>query len=256
MRWFKTPKSSKPIWEGRMLEIEGVQLYYGDVPVLRNVSLAVNAGETVTVIGPNGSGKTSLLKTIVNLLPPGAKGKGGGKIFYLGQDLAGLPPEEIARKGIAIVPEGSRVFPDMTVADNLRLGAYIEKAKLQQHETLEGVFKLFPRLKERFKQKAGTLSGGERQMLAIGRALMSRPTLLLLDEPSLGLQPLLVSRVFEVIAEISRQGTSILLVEQNVYRSLEISNRVYVLENGRIVLEGRSEDLRGNEHIKKSYLAM
>lgn len=239
-----------------MLEVEGIQVSYGDVPVLRNVSLAVNEGEIVTVIGPNGAGKTSLLKTIVNLLPPGAKGKRGGKIFYLGQDLAGLPPEEIVRKGISVVPEGSRVFPDMTVADNLRLGAYIEKAKIQQQETLEGIFKLFPRLKERLKQKAGTLSGGERQMLAIGRALMSRPTLLLLDEPSLGLQPLLVSRVFEAITEINRQGTSILLVEQNVYRSLEISNRIYVLENGRIVLEGRSEDLRGNEYIKKSYLAM
>ena len=239
-----------------MLEVEGIQVYYGDVPVLRNVSLSVNEGEIVTVIGPNGAGKTTLLKTIVNLLPLGKKGEGGGKIFYLGQDLAGLPPEEIIRKGIAIVPEGSRVFPDMTVADNLRLGSYIEKAKTRQQETLDGVFKLFPRLKERLKQKAGTLSGGERQMLAIGRALMARPTLLLLDEPSLGLQPLLVSRVFEAIAEINRQGTSILLVEQNVYRSLEISNRAYVLENGRIVLEGRGEDLLGNEYLKKSYLAM
>ena len=239
-----------------MLEIEGIQVYYGDVPVLRNISLSVNEREIVTVIGPNGAGKSTLLRTIVNLRPPGKKGGGPGKIFYLGEDLGGLPPEEIIRKGIAIVPEGSRVFPDMTVADNLRLGCYIEKAKAQQQETLDGVFKLFPRLKERLKQKAGTLSGGERQMLAIGRALMARPTLLLLDEPSLGLQPLLVSRVFEAIAEINRQGTSILLVEQNVYRSLEISSRTYVLENGRIVLEGKSEKLLGDEYIKKSYLAM
>ena len=239
-----------------MLEVEGIQVYYGDVPILRNVSLAVSEGEIVTVIGPNGAGKTTLLKTIVNLLPLGKRGESGGKIFYQGRDLAGLPPEEIIRKGIAVVPEGSRVFPDMTVADNLRLGSYIERAKTGQQETLDGIFKLFPRLKERFRQKAGTLSGGERQMLAIGRALMARPTLLLLDEPSLGLQPLLVSRVFEAIAEINRQGTSILLVEQNVYRSLEISNRTYVLENGRIVLEGKTESLIGNEHIKRAYLAM
>ncbi len=239
-----------------MLEIEGIQVYYGDVPVLRNITLTVNGGEIVTVIGPNGAGKTALLKAVVNLLPLGRKGEGGGKIFYQGRDLAGLPPEEIVRKGIALVPEGCRVFPDMTVADNLRLGSYIDKAKTGQQETLEGIFKLFPRLKERWGQKAGTLSGGERQMLAIGRALMARPTLLLLDEPSLGLQPLLVSRVFEAISEINRQGTSVLLVEQNVYRSLEIADRGYVLEGGRVVLEGKTENLIGNEHIKKSYLAM
>jgi branched-chain amino acid transport system ATP-binding protein len=239
-----------------MLEVVGIQVYYGDVPVLRNVSLEVKEGEVVTVIGPNGAGKTTLLKAIVGLLPPGRRGAGGGKISYLGKDLAGLPPEEIIRKGIAVVPEGARVFPDMTVADNLRLGAYGEGAKTGQQETTDGVFKLFPRLKERWKQKAGTLSGGERQMLAIGRALMARPTLLLLDEPSLGLQPLLVSRVFEAIAEINRQGTSILLVEQNVYRSLEVSHRAYVLENGRIVLDGKTESLVGNEYIRKAYLAM
>jgi branched-chain amino acid transport system ATP-binding protein len=239
-----------------MLEVEGIQVFYGDVPVLRNVSLSVGEGEIVTVIGPNGAGKTSLLKTIVRLLPLGKKGKGGGKIFYLGTDLAALPPEEVIRKGIAIVPEGARVFSDMTVADNMHLGSYIERVKTGRQETLEGIFKLFPRLKERWKQKAGTLSGGERQMLAIGRALMARPALLLLDEPSLGLQPLLVSRLFEAIAEINRQGTSILLVEQNVYRSLEISNRAYVLENGRIVLEGKTESLLGNDYLKKSYLAM
>jgi branched-chain amino acid transport system ATP-binding protein len=237
-----------------MLEVEGIQVYYGDVPILRNVSLSVSEGEIVTVIGPNGAGKTTLLKAIVNLLPLGRKGEGGGKIFYQGQDLGGLAPEEIVRKGIAVVPEGSRVFPDMSVAENLRLGSYIERAKKQQRDPLDGIFKVFPRLKERLKQKAGTLSGGERQMLAIGRALMARPTLLLLDEPSLGLQPLLVSRVFEAIAEINRQGTSILLVEQNVHRALEISNRGYVLENGRIMLSGKAKELVEDEGIKKYYL--
>ena len=239
-----------------MLEVEGINVYYGDVPILRNVSLAVNAGEIVTVIGPNGAGKTTLLKAIVNLLPLGHRGERTGRIFYLGEDLRTLPPEEIIRQGIAVVPEGARVFAEMTVLDNLRMGSYIESAKIRREETLEGICKLFPRLKERLTQRAGTLSGGERQMLAIGRALMARPTLLLLDEPSLGLQPILVTRVFEAIAEINRQGTSVLLVEQNVHRSLEIGHRAYVIENGRVVLEGKAGELLGNEHIKKYYLAM
>jgi branched-chain amino acid transport system ATP-binding protein len=239
-----------------MLEVEGINVYYGDVPILRNLSLTVNGGEIVTVIGPNGAGKTTLLRAILNLVPLGVRGERTGRIFYLGKDLQAVAPEEIIRQGIAIVPEGARVFAEMTVLDNLRMGSYIESAKIHREEMLEGICKLFPRLKERFAQKAGTLSGGERQMLAIGRALMARPTLLLLDEPSLGLQPILVARVFEAIAEINRQGTSILLVEQNIHRSLEISNRAYVLENGRIVLEGKSRDLLGNEHIKKFYLAM
>lgn len=239
-----------------MLEVEGINVYYGDVPILRNLSLTVNGGEIVTVIGPNGAGKTTLLRAILNLVPLGVRGERTGRIFYLGKDLQAVAPEEIIRQGIAIVPEGARVFAEMTVLDNMRMGSYIESAKIHREETLEGICKLFPRLKERFAQKAGTLSGGERQMLAIGRALMARPTLLLLDEPSLGLQPILVTRVFEAIAEINRQGTSILLVEQNIHRSLEISHRAYVLESGRIVLEGKSRDLLGNEHIKKFYLAM
>ena len=239
-----------------MLEVEGINVCYGDVPILRNLSLSVNVGEIVTVIGPNGAGKTTLLKAIINLIPLGLRGERAGKIFYLGKDLQAVTPEEIIRQGIAVVPEGARVFAEMTVLDNLRMGSYIESAKIHREETLEGICKLFPRLKERFAQKAGTLSGGERQMLAIGRALMARPTLLLLDEPSLGLQPILVTRVFEAIAEINRQGTSILLVEQNIHRSLEIGHRAYVIENGRIVLEGKAGDLLGNEHIKKFYLAM
>jgi len=239
-----------------MLEVEGINVFRGDVPILRNVSLTVNGGEIVSVIGPNGAGKTTLLQAIVNLLPLGDRGERPGRIFYLGEDLRESAPEEIIRQGIALVPEGARVFAEMSVLDNLRMGSYIESARLRREETLDGICKLFPRLKERLMQKAGTLSGGERQMLAIGRALMSRPTLLLLDEPSLGLQPILVTRVFETIREINRQGTSVLLVEQNVYRSLEIGDRAYVLENGRIVLEGVARELLGNEHIKKSYLAL
>ncbi len=239
-----------------MLELQGVNVAYGPVPVLRNVWLSVSPGEIVGVIGPNGAGKTTLLKAIINLLPLGRKGETGGRVLFQGEDLRGLSPEETVRRGIAIVPEGSRIFPEMTVLDNLRMGSYIESARGRREETMEGILKLFPRLKERLKQKGGTLSGGERQMLAIGRALMSRPALLLLDEPSLGLQPILVTRMFEAVSEINSQGTSVLLVEQNVYRSLEIAHRAYVLENGRIVLEGKAESLLANEHIKKSYLAM
>jgi branched-chain amino acid transport system ATP-binding protein len=239
-----------------MLEVEGINVFRGDIPILRNVSLTVKDGEIVSVIGPNGAGKTTLFKAILNLLPLGQRGERTGRIFYLGEDLQASAPEEIIRQGIALVPEGARVFAEMTVLDNLRMGSYIESARIRREETIEGIGKLFPRLKERLTQKAGTLSGGERQMLAIGRALMSRPTLLLLDEPSLGLQPILVTRVFEAIQEINRQGTSVLLVEQNVHRSLEIGDRAYVLENGRIVMEGAARELLGNEHIKKSYLAL
>jgi branched-chain amino acid transport system ATP-binding protein len=239
-----------------MLELQGVNVSYGPVPVLRNIWLSVRPGEIVAVIGPNGAGKTTLLRTVVNLLPSGRKGENPGRVLFQGDDLRGLSPEDTVRRGIAIVPEGSRVFPEMTVLDNLRMGSYIESARARREETLEAILKLFPRLQERLKQKGGTLSGGERQMLAIGRALMSRPALLLLDEPSLGLQPILVARMFAAVAEINSQGTSVLMVEQNVYRSLEIADRTYVLENGRIVLEGKSEDLLGNEHIRKSYLAM
>jgi len=239
-----------------MLEIQGVNVAYGPVLVLRNVWLSVSPGEIVAVIGPNGAGKTTLLKAIVNLMPLGGKEEKAGRVLFQGEDLRGLSPEETVRRGIAIVPEGSRIFPEMTVLDNLRMGSYIESARGRREETMDGILKLFPRLKERLKQKGGTLSGGERQMLAIGRALMSRPALLLLDEPSLGLQPILVARMFEAVLEINSQGTSVLLVEQNVYRSLEIGHRAYVLENGRIVLEGKAENLLANEHIKKSYLAM
>jgi branched-chain amino acid transport system ATP-binding protein len=243
-----------------MLEIDRINVFQGDVHVLWDLSLQVSLGEIVTVIGPNGAGKSTLLKAVVNLLPPSrneeGRGAGGGKITFMGRDLRGLSPEETVGLGMAIVPEGARVFLEMTVLDNLKMGSYIASARAQRKETLEEVFGLFPKLRERMHQKARTLSGGERQMLAIGRALMSKPALLLLDEPSLGLQPQLVIRTFDAVTEIHRRGVAVLLVEQNVQFSLEISHRAYVLENGRVVLEGKGSELLGSEHIKKFYLAM
>ena len=239
-----------------MLRIDKVDVFYGDVQVLWNVSLRVDKGEIVTVIGPNGAGKSTLLRTIVNLNRPSRITPGDAGIFFRGRRMDGFSPEETVKLGIAIVQEGARVFPEMSVLDNLKMGSYVKKAREVREKTLEEVYALFPRLKERQSQKARTLSGGERQMLAVGRALMSTPDLLLLDEPSLGLQPALVTRTFEVIREISRKGVTILLVEQNVNYSLEISHRAYVLENGRIVMEGNGKELLNNPHIKKAYLAM
>jgi len=239
-----------------MLKIERINVYYGDVHVLWDLSLHVSAGEIVSIIGPNGAGKSTLLRTVVNLLKPAKGDPDQGRITFRGRDLSPLSPEDTVRLGITIVPEGSRVFPDMTVLDNLLMGSYVEPARLQREKTLKEVFGLFPKLEERLLQKARTLSGGERQMLAIGRALMSRPTLLLLDEPSLGLQPLLVVKTFETVREINRRGMTILLVEQNVQFSLEMSDRAYVLENGRIASHGKASDLLENEHIKKFYLAL
>ena len=240
-----------------MLEIDRINVFYGDIHILWDVSLQVSPGEMVTVIGPNGAGKSTLLKAVVNLLPARKAKEGrGGNITFMGRDIVGLSPEESVRLGIAIVPEGARVFPEMTVLDNLKMGSYIESARAHRKETFEEVFGLFPRLKERLNQKAGTLSGGERQMLAIGRSLMSKPVLLLLDEPSLGLQPQLVIRTFEAVKEINRRGVAILLVEQSVQFALEISHRAYVLESGRIVLEGKAADLLHSERVKESYLAV
>lgn len=240
-----------------MLEIEGLCIYFDDVPILREVSIQVAQGEIVTVIGPNGAGKSTLLKAIVNLLSPfDRKSEGKGRILFGGTPIRGLSPEETVRLGISIVPEGARVFPEMSVLDNLRMGSYFGAARAERDKTLREVFQLFPRLEERLHQKAVTLSGGERQMLAIGRALMSKPRLLLFDEPSLGLQPILVRKTFEAISEINRRGLSILLVEQNVQFSLEISHRAYVLENGRIIQEGKAGDILTSEHVKKAYLAI
>jgi branched-chain amino acid transport system ATP-binding protein len=239
-----------------MFHIDRINVFYGDVQVLWDISLRVGEREIVAVIGPNGAGKSTLLRTIVNLNRPKRSGSPGEGIFFQGNRIDGLSPEETVKRGIAIVPEGARVFPEMEILDNLKMGSYLTKAREKREKNLEEVFTLFPRLKERRSQKARTLSGGERQMLALGMALMSNPDLLLLDEPSLGLQPSFVTRTFQTIQDINRRGVTILLVEQNVSTSLEISHRAYVLENGRMVMEGRGKDLLANPHIKKAYLAL
>jgi branched-chain amino acid transport system ATP-binding protein len=235
-------------------EVRNLDASYGDVQVLWDLSLQVGHGEIVSVIGPNGAGKSTLLKAIVGLLSPPRDGRTA--IRFQGHPLLGRPPEEIVGLGITIVPEGSRVFPDMTVLDNLRMGSYIASARARRGETLEEVFRLFPRLHERQRQLARSLSGGERQMLAIGRALMSRPAFLLLDEPTIGLQPSLVTQTFETIRAINASGVTILLVEQNVFFTLETSHRAYVLENGRIVREGTGSTLLNDPQIKAAYLGM
>jgi len=239
-----------------MLRIDQINVSYGDVQILWDVSINVDRGEIITVVGPNGAGKSTLLRTIVNLIHPKRGDDLGKGIFFNETRIDFLSPEETVKMGIAIVPEGARIFPEMHVLDNLKMGSYIKKAREFREQMLEEVYGLFPRLKERESQKAKTLSGGERQMLALGRALMSKPDLLLLDEPSSGLQPVLVTRTFEAIREINRKGVTILLVEQNVNYSLEISHRAYVLENGRITLQGIGKDLLNNQHVKKAYLAM
>lgn len=233
-----------------MLEIKNLVVNYGAIAALHGISLSVPDGKIVTLIGANGAGKTTTLKTISGLLKPG-----GGEIVYDGKNIAGLPPHQIVARGISQSPEGRMIFANLTVLENLHLGAYLQKDKAVVQRELERVFVLFPRLKERAQQIAGTLSGGEQQMLAIGRALMSRPKLLLLDEPSLGLAPLLVKTIFEKIVEINReQGLTILLVEQNANLALEISHFGYVLETGKVVLQGDSAELRLNPRVKSAYL--
>jgi len=234
-----------------LLTIDSIDVFYGDVQVLSEVGLHVSRGEIVTVIGPNGAGKSTLLNTIVGFQSPRK-----GSIFFDGRSIGGFPPEKVVRLGLTIVPEGARLFAEMSVLDNLKMGSYLKSARAARQESLEWVFTFFPRLYERMHQKGGTLSGGERQMLAIGRALMSRPSLLLLDEPSLGLAPVLVTRVLEAVKKISATGVTVMLVEQNVYFSLEISDRAYVLESGRVVIEGTGPELMNNDHIKKAYLAI
>lgn len=238
-----------------MFEIANLNISYGHVQVLWDVSLKVEQGEIVSVLGPNGAGKSSLLRSAVGLIRP-MKTKEKSRITYRDQRIDGMTPEQIVRLGIAIVTEEKHLFPDMTVLDNLKMGSYIERAKEKRDESLQMVLDLFPQLSERKTQMARTLSGGERQMLAIGRALMSGPDLLMIDEPSIGLQPLLIAKTFDVIKEIRSKGVTILMVEQNVYFSLETSDRAYVLENGRIVMEGKGEELLEDNHIKKAYLAM
>jgi branched-chain amino acid transport system ATP-binding protein len=233
-----------------MLEIKNLVVGYGAITALHGISLSVKPGSIVTLIGANGAGKTTTLKTISGLLKPKS-----GEIFYDGKNIAGLPPHQIVARGLSHVPEGRMIFANLTVLENLQLGAYLQKDKKIIRHELEHVFNLFPRLQERVKQIAGTLSGGEQQMLAIGRALMSRPKLLLLDEPSLGLAPLLVKTIFEKIVQINReQGLTILLVEQNANLALEISHFGYVLETGKIILQDDSAALRQNPQVKSAYL--
>jgi len=233
-----------------MLEIKNLQVGYGAIPALHGISLSVKAGSIVTLIGANGAGKTTALKAISGLLKPKT-----GEILYEGKNIAGLPPHHIVKLGLSHVPEGRMIFTNLTVLENLQLGAYLEKDRRVIRRELEHVFGLFPRLQERQPQMAGTLSGGEQQMLAIGRALMGRPRLLLLDEPSLGLAPLLIKTIFEKIVEINReQGLTVLLVEQNANLALEISHFGYVLETGRIALSGESASLRQNPQVQSAYL--
>ncbi len=234
-----------------MLKVNKIDVYYGDMQALREVSIEVQAGEIVSVIGSNGAGKSTLLKTISGILRPRR-----GSISMGGRDITRAASWRIVELGISHVPEGRQIFPSMTVLENLEMGAQFQRPRKMAPQTLEQVFSYFPRLKERLHQKAGTLSGGEQQMLAMGRGLMSLPELMMLDEPSLGLAPLLVSTIFEIIEKINAQGTSILLIEQNVFHSLKISDRGYVLENGRIALSGTGADLLENPHIRKTYLGL
>ncbi len=234
-----------------MLELHNVHAYYGHIHALKGISLTVEKGEIVTLIGANGAGKTSTLRVITMLLPPTE-----GQVRFEGEDLTQYPTHVIVRKGIAMVPEGRGIFARLTVMENLEMGAYTRTDKKAIEEDLERVFTLFPRLKERRRQLAGTLSGGEQQMLAIGRALMARPRLLLMDEPSMGLAPILVESIFETIQQINRQGTTILLVEQNAHMALQIAHRGYVLRTGEIVLQGTAQELQANEMVQKTYLGM
>ncbi|AKU26243.1 MULTISPECIES: ABC transporter ATP-binding protein [Geobacillus] len=232
-----------------MLKVEAIDVFYGNIHALKGVSLEVNKGEIVTLIGANGAGKTTLLKTISGLLKPKS-----GDIVYEGASIAGKAAQTIVKQGISHVPEGRRVFANMTVEENLELGAFLRKDKDGIQQDFAKVFQLFPRLEERRKQLAGTLSGGEQQMLAIGRALMARPKLLLLDEPSMGLAPLLVKTIFRIIQEINESGTTILLVEQNAHMALSIADRAYVIESGRVVLSGAASELQASEQVKQAYL--
>lgn len=231
-----------------LLEVQDIRTYYGAIEALKGVSLTVEEGEVVTLIGSNGAGKSTTLRSISGLTPARA-----GRIRFAGDDITRVPAHEIVSYGIALSPEGRHCFPRMTVRENLDLGAHHRRGA-SISDDMERVFDLFPRLREREKQKAGTMSGGEQQMLAMGRALMARPRLLMLDEPSMGIAPILVQRIYETIAQINRDGTTILLVEQNANYALEVSRRGYVLETGRVVLSDGSEQLRDNPDVQRAYL--
>ena len=230
-----------------ILEIKDLQVRYGGIEAVKGISLEVPEGEIVTLIGANGAGKSSTLRTISGLVKPAA-----GKIYFNGEDITGMDANEIVKRGITLVPEGRRIFPDMTVLENLKIGAYLRNDDLTAD--LEWVFSLFPRLKERYWQAGGTLSGGEQQMLAVGRALMSRPKVIMMDEPSLGLAPIIVKGIFDIIKEINKQGVTVLLIEQNANMALKTADIGYVMETGRITLQGTGAELLNNEAVKAAYL--
>ena len=232
-----------------LLEVKDLEVYYGVINALKGISFEVNEGEIVTLIGANGAGKTTTMQSIIGLIP-----KSGGSVIYDGVDITKMPCHKIVHHKMSQVPEGRRIFQELTVYENLLMGAYSEKKNTSFKDDLDRIYERFPRLAERRNQIAGTLSGGEQQMLAMGRALMSHPKLLMLDEPSMGLSPLLVDQVFEIIKDINKDGTTILLVEQNAGKSLAISDRAYVLENGSIVLSGKGDELAKSEMVRKAYL--
>ncbi|MBM6855447.1 ABC transporter ATP-binding protein [Mediterraneibacter glycyrrhizinilyticus] len=232
-----------------MLEVKDLEVYYGVIQAIKGVSFEVNQGEVIALIGANGAGKTTILHTITGLLSPKK-----GQVLFEGKDITKVPAHKIVSMGMAHVPEGRRVFAELSVYENLKMGAYTRKDKGEIEESLANVYKRFPRLEERKNQMAGTLSGGEQQMLAMGRALMSKPKIILMDEPSMGLSPILVNEIFDIIQAVSESGTTVLLVEQNAKKALSIADRAYVLETGNIVLEGNAKDLLEDDSIKKAYL--
>jgi branched-chain amino acid transport system ATP-binding protein len=234
-----------------MLSVANIDVFYGDLQILWDVSFEVNEGEIVALVGANGSGKSTTLKTISGLLRPA-----NGSIMFKDQQLNLIPANKIIEHGVAHVPEGRRLFPEMSVRENLIMGSLSPAAKAKRNETMEWVFGLFPRLREREKQLAGTLSGGEQQMVAVGRGLMALPKLIMFDEPSLGLAPILVADIFRIIKRINKEGVTVLVTEQNTKQSLETSDRGYVLENGRVVLSGTGQELLDNEHVKQAYLGI
>ena len=236
---------------GALLNVEDIHVYYGSIHAIKGVSFAVNEGEIVTLIGANGAGKSTCLNAISGLLRPRE-----GSISFLGRNLTKTPPHRIVEMGAAQVPEGRLIFPELTVRENLDLGAFLRSDRDGIASDMDYVFELFPILKERISQQGGTLSGGEQQMLAVGRALMARPKLLLLDEPSLGLAPIIIQQIFSIIQKVNADGTTVFLVEQNANQALRIAHRGYVMENGRIAMEGRASDLLASEEVRKAYLGM
>jgi amino acid/amide ABC transporter ATP-binding protein 2, HAAT family (TC 3.A.1.4.-) len=232
-----------------MLEIKDLEVYYGMIQAIKGVSFDVNEGEVIALIGANGAGKTTILHTITGLINAQK-----GSVWFEGKDITKVPAHKIVSMGMAHVPEGRRVFANLTVLQNLKMGAYTRKDKTEIEQTLDSIYKRFPRLMERQNQLAGTLSGGEQQMLAMGRALMSHPKIILMDEPSMGLSPIFVNEIFDIIKNVSASGTTVLLVEQNAKKALSIADRAYVLETGKIVLSGKASDLLNNDSIKKAYL--